>query len=286
MNDITIEQKLGNIDQLPTLPVVLRQIQKVMRNESANMQQIAQVVAKDQALASRTIRLVNSAYYGLSKRVTSITQAIVILGLNTLNHLMLGLTLVKMFKDAPVRGFDPGEFWKHSFATALIAKKLAGYREGVDPEECFVCGLLHDMGRLILDQHAPGDFKAALDKAKMNGHALRECEKNVFGFTHADAGAWLSIRWQMPDSITATLQYHHAVTTVPDTMAHYARIVGTAAAANELAHMAHIGRSGEHKNSSAALQSLKGLTTDICSTVVKQTRSEVEETIKEWDNAL
>ncbi len=286
MKDLVIEQKLGNIEEIPTLPIVLRQIQKVLKNPNTNMSQIAHVVAKDQALSARTIRLVNSAFYGLGKQVTSITNAIVILGLNTLNNLMLGLTVVKLFKDAKIRGFDPEEFWKHCFSTALIARYLAQYRDDLDPEECFICGLLHDMGRLVMDQYAQDDFLKALEISHKKDLSLYKCEETVFGFTHADIGAWLGRKWQLPESIFASLQYHHSFESIPNEYKNYTETVLAVASANDLTGIARIGNSGEHKYPAGSLKRYKGITKQMCAEVVSRARKQIDSTIAQWENAL
>jgi HD-like signal output (HDOD) protein len=186
-----IEQKLEMIESISTLPMVLRQIQKVLSNPTNSIDQIA-VVAKDQALASRSIRVVNSAYYGMGKRVTSFSHAIVILGLNTLNSLMIGLTVVKVFKNMSIKAFDPEKFWVHCFATAIIAKALAEHFGRKEPEKYFVTGLLHDMGRLVLDQFLHANFARAILFAHTNNKPLLRTESKTIGFNHAEVGEWLS----------------------------------------------------------------------------------------------
>ena len=241
----TIEQKLGGIDNLPTLPMVLRQIQQIMNNPASNMGQIAAVVAKDQALASRTIRLVNSAYYARRNRVPSIRQAIVVLGLQTLYQLMIGLSVVKLFNDSRMLGFDTGLFWQHCFGVALIARKLGvqcGYSE---PEECFTAGLLHDMGRLALQQFLHADFEIALREAALTNSSLTVAERASLGFDHCDAGEWLARRWKLPHALTTVLLGHHDPHGLPAQDAAHRRLVEIVSYANALCGHARIGDSGE-----------------------------------------
>lgn len=283
MVDNTIGKRLESIDGLPTLPLVLRQIQKVMNNERTGMAQIAAVVAKDQALTSRAIRLVNSAWYGRTTRVTSIQQVLVTLGLKTLNTLMIGLTVTRMFDSNGNTGFDAHAFWEHSFGTALLAKKIAQEVEkGCDAEECFVAGLLHDMGRLVLEQFFHEEFIAVLAHMRETNRTLYQSEKDVFGFSHSDAGAWLGNKWNIPRQLVLAMEFHHATWYPSDLLPVEKQLIRTVSIANELCLAGNIGSSGEKATSPAAVPSGNGWSTEICHRLIRESRLEVSSTIQQW----
>lgn len=289
MKNEVMEQRFNGIEGLPTLPLVLQQLQKVINNPRSNMSQIAVVVAKDQALASRSIRLVNSAFYARTKPVTSIQQAIVTLGLKTLNNLMLGLSVIKMFDSSRQYGYDPNAFWEHSFATALMAKKLVavtGY--DVDAEECFVAGLLHDMGRLVMEQFLHDDFITALQASQSDKKSLLCCEIEVIGFSHADVGAWLGRRWNIPTTLIYAMELHHDPVMV-DTMeltGSEKNIVRLVTAANEICITGKIGSSGELIPNTRVCEAMSKMSPAILNRLLEETRGEVNATLHEWRKML
>ncbi|MBD3343910.1 MAG: HDOD domain-containing protein [Chitinivibrionales bacterium] len=283
MKTALIEEKLGGIENLPTLPMVLRQIRKVMNNPNSNMSNIAAIVAKDQSLAARTIRLVNSAYYARRTRVPSIQQAIVVLGLTTLHNLMLGLSVVKMFQGSRLLGFNIDEFWQHSFAVALLSKKMASLPGvDIDPEESFIAGLLHDMGRLALQQFLHDDFEKALKQSGANKTSLCSEEKNVFGFDHADAGAWLGRRWDLHEKITGVLEYHHRPFEIPSEYNRHEQLIHIVAYANDICTDESIGNSGQSVVGERKYRGLPPRTDNEMRIKVEETVSEVISVVEEW----
>ena len=119
MDKTDVLKKLDLVENLPTLPVIVRQIQKLIENPNSNMSQIALIITRDQSIAARVVRLVNSAFYGLGNKISSIQQAIMLLGLNTVKNLVIGVSVVKTFEGAHSASiFDREKFWLHSFACA------------------------------------------------------------------------------------------------------------------------------------------------------------------------
>lgn len=289
MSTEVMENKLETIEGLPSLPLVLRQLQMVIQNPNSSMAQIAAIVAKDPALATRAIRLVNSAFYGLGKHVTSVPNAIVILGLNTLNSLMIGLTVVKFFKNSTQTGFDQQKFWEHCFGTALISKHLAEARVQKLDEDVFVLGLLLDAGRLVLDQFLHDDFMKALEMTNMGIKSLSQCEKEVIGFNHSEAGAWLSTKWGLPDVFTAVMGYHHNQQTLPEELNCYRDILKIVSVADLLCTISGIGVSeklASNDKITPDMLSIDGVDFDKIKEIIATVRSELKSTIEEWNKNM
>jgi HD-like signal output (HDOD) protein len=283
MTNTQMDEYLSQIEGLPTLPIVLQQIQKIMNNPRSSMGQIAAIVAKDQALASRAIRLVNSAYYARASRVNSIQQAIITLGLKTLKNLMLGLSVVKMFKNSNMLGFDPRAFWEHSFGTALIAKKIAGFIGHPDKEECFIGGLLHDMGRLVLEQYMHEKFFEALAEAREKKESLFLHEVQTFGFSHAAAGGHLGRLWNIPMPFVIAMELHHHPMRMCEVHSdNDKKLLRTIILANELCIDGRIGDSGESDTLTSEIKTEKALNNDTMSSILSETRKEVVSTLNEW----
>jgi HD-like signal output (HDOD) protein len=203
--------ELEKIENLPTLPIVVQQIQKLIASPNSNMVQIASIIAKDQAITARVIRLINSAFYGMGGKVTSIQQSIVLLGLNTVKNLVLGVSVVKMFED-PAGGtspFDRQKFWMHTFACALGAKAIAKKTNMREPEDFFLAGLLHDIGILVLDQFFHRDFIGVMQDAAERKIDYVKAEQDKLGLTHAEIGEYMGRKWKIPEVLVHSIRYHH-----------------------------------------------------------------------------
>jgi putative nucleotidyltransferase with HDIG domain len=240
-----MEKKLGTIKDLPTLPAVIRQVSSLIETNETDLGKIADVITTDAALSLRILRLVNSAFYGLRNRVTSLQHAVVALGLRAVYNLMLGLTVVKLFKNGKSPHFDPELLWRHSFGCGLLSEKIAGLVKYPFPDECFIAGLLHDMGRLMLDQFLHEEFSVALRHSAAQKCSLLKSEKAVIGFDHAEAGAWLAQRMLIPDSFINVIRYHHEPSQIPADFAHYRDIVRIASTSNRICNQENVGDSGE-----------------------------------------
>ncbi len=202
--------QLEEVDNLPTLPVIVQQIQSLLASPRSSMAQIATVIARDQAISTKVVRLINSAFYGLGQPVSSIQQAIVLLGLTTVKNLVVGVSIVKTFDKAGTASlFDREKFWMHCFACAMGAKALAKRLGLEEPEDYFLAGLLHDIGVLILDQYAHHEFVDILQKAIRGKRDYSAVEKEVMGITHGEIGEILASKWKIPLFLSQSMRHHH-----------------------------------------------------------------------------
>ena len=202
--------KLENVENLPTLPAVVRQLQTLMANPHSSMAQVAAVITRDQAIAARVVRLINSAFYGMGGKVTSIQHAIVLLGLNTVKNLVTGVSVVKMFEgrqNAPL--FDREKFWLHTFACALGARAIANDLKAAEPEDFFLAGLLHDIGILVLDQFFHDEFNEIIRTAIDERIEYVDAERKVIGISHQEVGGFVARKWDMPEILINAIHFHH-----------------------------------------------------------------------------
>lgn len=210
MDKETMLAKLDGIENLPTLPVMVQQIQKLINSPNSSMNQIGALISKDQAIAARVVRLVNSAFYGLGRKVSSIPQAIVVLGLNTVKNLVTGVSVIRMFETTDKASiFNRDMFWLHSLGCAMGARLLAKNLGRNEPEDFFLAGLLHDIGVLILDQFFHDEFLRVLTYADEKHIDYYTAEQMVLGLTHCDVGAIVAEKWKIPDFLIQTMKYHH-----------------------------------------------------------------------------
>lgn len=201
--------------ELPTMPEVLLRLNEVLANPDSAADDVAKVVAKDPAVATNLLRIVNSAYYGLQVRVSSVNLAVSVMGFNMTKKVALKAAVFSVFgkKRDKMQQFDPLAFWKHSILTGVAARTLGS----VSPvfadshaEDLYICGLLHDIGKIIMLEKASQKYLAMLARSAQTHRAELDLEQEEFGFNHADVGSVLAIKWFLPEDLTIAIRYHHA----------------------------------------------------------------------------
>jgi HD-like signal output (HDOD) protein len=226
-----LQERIGQITNLPTLPQVATRLMKIVNDPVTSSSDVAFLVGQDLSLSAKVLRLANSAFYGMPRTITNINNAVVILGLRVINTMVLSLTVFDMFPEDKKRTlFNRTAFWRHSLGCGLICKLLASRtRKFVlfDPEEAFCAGLLHDIGKVAMEQYLHDEFRSALLHAVRKAMPLYDAEREVLGYTHTEVADWLTGAWDLPAELHAPLVYHHspaAVTQCGDAVAlcHYA----------------------------------------------------------------
>jgi len=199
------ELVLKKIKELPPLPLVVQKLLQVMEDQNSSAEDISKVLSSDQAMASKVLKLVNSSFYGLSGQVSTISRAVIILGVSAIRNLALGLSAAQIMSHGE-KGVFQAQFWEHSIATAASAEILARTLGYEDPEEAFITGLLHDIGQLVFLMTLP---KVALDIYSGQEGDFLALEKHAFGMDHAHAGLQLLKHWKLPRSLQQAIRYHH-----------------------------------------------------------------------------
>ena len=214
------------ITDLPTLPSMMTTITRLMQDPRTSAEELGRAIATDPALVSKVLKLVNSAFYGFPGRISTITQAIVILGFSTIRNVVLTTSVLKVFGDAKSRGFDVEDFWEHSLLAGALAKSLALEKDLPFTEETFIAGLLHDMGRMVLSQRLTAEFEKVVAFREKTGADLLESEKAVLGLTHGEIGGWLARKWNLPTPFVDSMTWHHHPMEAPPGDAHAQRDTG------------------------------------------------------------
>lgn len=227
-----IDTKLDQIDSVATLPHIATEILEVMRSQNTSMRKIAAVIEKDPSITVKILKIANSPLWGAVGKVESVQRALVLLGLKQVSNIVIAISLYSTFAQLkPNPYFNRDQFWRHSIATAQIARKLCATLSINFNGEEFVTGLIHDLGKIVMDQFFGDRFKAIVEDAKRNGGSYVEIEKKHMDCTHADIGAALLERWNFPASIVMSIQYHHKPDQAPD----YREMVSMINLANHLA---------------------------------------------------
>ncbi|MBA4357005.1 MAG: HDOD domain-containing protein [Humidesulfovibrio sp.] len=195
--------KILSIRDLPTLPKVLEEVSRLVQNPNTTIEAIAKVISRDQVLSAKVLKMVNSPVYGFSGRISSIQHSLVLLGFNVIRGVIISTSVFDIMTKA-MEGL-----WEHSvgcaLATGLIARK-AGLK---DPEEFSVCGLLHDLGKVVAAVQLPDLHKAVGETVRTQDLRWLEAEKAVLGFGHDRINAWLAEHWRLPATIKEAMGSHH-----------------------------------------------------------------------------
>ncbi|MFH1993586.1 MAG: HDOD domain-containing protein [Pseudomonadota bacterium] len=194
---------------LPSLPQILLKLIELCNSEDSTFKDIAQVIDKDTSLSAKVVKMVNSVYYGLSKRVTSIDQSLVILGQNAIRNIAISASVNQAFskaKDNSVFGLKV--FWRHSLMCAILSKLIAEKVLYASPDEAFLTGLLHDIGKLVLWVNFPKEYADILNSSKGQWDLVLAGEAR-HGTTHCEVGAWLIKRWKLQSFMADAVLYHH-----------------------------------------------------------------------------
>ncbi len=205
---IDAEQLRQRVRDLPALPRATLDALAALRDDEATSAQCADVIGRDQALAVRTLRLANSAFYGVSGRVGSLRDAVHLLGRRTLCSVLTLASVTQQFRPEDCPPFNFAGFWRHAVATGLVARALARQHD-FDEDQAFTAGLLHDVGRLALATHFPRASAAAMLRASSLDAALHEIEHALLGTDHLAVGAQVAAQWHFPPEVVRAIAQHH-----------------------------------------------------------------------------
>ncbi len=210
MQSRTIEHLVGKLKQLPVLNHVFHDLNRAMQDDSLTVDRVASIVERDPALTTNVLKLANSSFYGLSYQVSSTKRAIMVLGLSTIRNLALAASLIDSFKRGPVSVLSLKGLWQHMFGAALCSRLLIGARAPWLQEEAFLCGLIHDIGKLILCMNFPVETREVIKAVQGKVEArVWQRELKVFGFTHAEVGAYMAEKWRLPKRFSRAISSHH-----------------------------------------------------------------------------
>ncbi len=205
-----IDFYLSKIDSIPSLPNVVLELIKLIDNPMSSTGQIENLLAKDQGLTLKALRLANSAYYAIPGGATTLKRAIVYLGLNTVKQLIVAASVFDAFKKLDSPQFSLLEFWKHSMATAITSELIARHLKMTTSDEIFVCGLIHDMGKLALLMIDKEDFLKTCEFAKDKNLSFYHAEMEREAPSHTYWGSVLAKKWQLPPQLQSAIKDHHS----------------------------------------------------------------------------
>jgi putative nucleotidyltransferase with HDIG domain len=199
----SVKKQIEQMGALPTIPAVVRKLLEVLENPKVSLAEIATIIAQDPVLAAKILKVVNSPIYGFPGRISSLTQALLLLGLNVARGLLLGVSVLDIMQRSIVG------LWEHSVGCAIAARIIARRKGLKDAEEVSVAGLLHDIGKVFLSLKFPDIYGDVIAQAGARAIFIAEAERESFGVTHAEVEAWIGRKWNFPQNLVEQMAYHH-----------------------------------------------------------------------------
>lgn len=215
MNPQLASELASAVERMPAFPHSVQRVMELAQDDNATARDLVQVIDKDPVLTVKLLKVVNSAYFRLPRPVGTVGHAVVFLGINQTRNLALSMAAMGMLPTQGDDGFQWNEYLVHSLSTAAIAKQLAAALPGVDPLECFVAGLLHDFGKVVMARSMATQFHRAVAQARRDGASLHMVLREQVGTDHMAACAMLLERWRLSPALAETVR-HQFGPVVPD----------------------------------------------------------------------
>lgn len=207
---VQIKQLISRIESLPALPELYRRLTMALMNEGSSLQRIGDIIAQDVGMSTSILRLVNSSFFGLPTRVSNVQHAVKLLGTETIRVLILSIHLFSTISPRNFPGFSLKKLWEHSTRVACFARAIAEI-EHASPDErdnCFIAGMLHDVGKLVIATTMTSDYRKVLNLVREKEIRMCDAEMEVMKTTHADVGAYLISLWGFSDTIVEAVCWH------------------------------------------------------------------------------
>jgi len=246
LTQIDMAKIVAETTTLVSLPSVCVKINELIERNNYTAAEIGSLISKDVNLTGRLLHVANSAFYGFPAKINTISRAVTIIGSRELRDLVLATSAVEAFNKIPIDMANMNSFWMHSLDCAIIARILAGRAKILHSERLFVCGMLHDVGHLVMYLKLPERARDAMVHAAKTHQYIEDAEREIIGFNHAQLGGALLRAWQLPESLAETVLYHHDPFAAPNFQLEATIIF----LANALAKSSRIGGTQSHTTES------------------------------------
>jgi HD-like signal output (HDOD) protein len=258
--DLIQRRVLKRVKDIPSLPQFVIETLKKLDDPKSSASDVGDTLRKDESLVLRILRLANSAYYGLSRKITVVPEAISYLGFKTVKSIVLAASVYK-FMDGAFTGYslDRGDLWRHSQAVAATSRFLSEKVRAGDPEEAYIGGLMHDIGKIILNDYVRFGYSIILRLVDEDGVPFCEAERQVLGFDHAQVGGLVMEQWNLPDAYSYVTIYHHIPEELPKDCEEYRKVLDVVHVANSLCLMLGIGIGADGMQYNVSTDSLERL---------------------------
>ncbi len=206
-----IEEIVNIANHIPPFPKVAMQVMKMLEDPKVQPKDLAEVIQYDSAITANLLKTCNAAYFGLSRKVSSLDEALVLLGQDALKDILIASSSARFYKGGAGEGYqlEQGDLWKHSVAVAIMSKSISRHFKGVDPGAAFTAGLLHDIGKRFLSSFVASDFKKIMDRTYIDGLSFMAAEREILGMDHAELGGLILQKWDFSEEMILAVKLHH-----------------------------------------------------------------------------
>ncbi len=205
-----IRQRLKNVQSLPTLPPIVSKLNRMVEDENVTAVQLGSIIEKDQVLTSKLLKMVNSSFFGFPQRISTVSNALVLLGFNVVKTLIVTSSIFEVMQSSDVG------LWEHSLGCATAAGILARRRGIKNPEEISTAGLIHDLGKIVIRAEMPEEYNQIQKIVAEKQVSMREAEELRLGIAHAEVGGWLATEWNLPNRLVEPITFHHVPEKAPE----------------------------------------------------------------------
>lgn len=210
MSKFTLESVVAKVNDMKPLPVAVGKIIELTEDPKATIQDLEDAILRDQALTTKILRVANSAYYTYNRKISTISQAAVLIGFKAIKGIAFASVLSKvMNKELKGYEMEKDALWVQSQVCAIGARELAKRIKYKDQEEAYIAGLLHDVGKTIMSEYLETEYSAIMEKVQTKGISFDEAEMEVLGFSHTDIGSKVAEKWNLPRHLVDGIKYHH-----------------------------------------------------------------------------
>ncbi|MGQ9695850.1 MAG: HDOD domain-containing protein [Thermodesulfobacteriota bacterium] len=231
--------------KLPPFSMVIQKALQLIEDPRSSAQQVVEVIQYDPAITFEVLKICNSAYFGLKRKVSSLKEALVMIGFDQLLHIILSQESSKIFlKDCSGYDLKQGDLWRHSVACALLSKIIAKHQHELRPNTIFTAALIHDIGKMVLHRYVKNYFEKIKLLIEEEALSFSEAEKRVLGIDHAELGALVAERWSFPEEIIWAVRFHHA----PLATTHYVKTIDLVYLSDLIAMLTGIGGGADALN--------------------------------------
>jgi putative nucleotidyltransferase with HDIG domain len=192
---------------VPSLPTVAMKALELINDDGSSIDALEKIISRDQSFSSRLLRIANSPYYGMNRRIDTISGGVMLIGFNTMKSLVVAASLKDMHRKY---GLFEQKLWEHSLGVSVASSLLAQFTKIAQPEEALVAGLIHDVGKTILNNSMADKYLTVAQKAHDGQVMFHEVETEMFGYNHCDVGALIARKWKLPKNLEIVIEYHHS----------------------------------------------------------------------------
>ncbi len=278
----SLVERLDAIEDLPTIPHTMQAVLSSLDSVSASAAKLEEIIKEDPVLTAKVLKIANSAAYGAGTEISSLSRAIVTVGFDEVRNIVIGLSLSGIFcDDLGFPEFDAVDIWLHSIGVATCAKMIAQEVDGLDPEEMFTVGMLHDIGRILFCLYFPEELRDILGAVNNDGIGLTEAEEQ-YGLAHSEIGAYLAYRWQLGTFMVNVIRFHHH----PRKAGDHVKAAAAINLADAISIQLQIGWKGLGPAPKIMVPKVLGLDGDKVKLVAKKLHAEKEQILSGWSSVI